>query len=316
MKKTLFAAALALASTAAFARTDALSLVPKDAVTVGVVHINQIRSSPLSSALFQNTDKVSANGEADRFLTEAGLDLGKDIDVVVVATSPRTSLGHEADVVVLAEGRFNVDRLTTALVSRGAVKKNAYLMLPNSEKSGAVAFPDSHLAIVGNEEAVTEALATRAAGGSGFAAAGLLGGYLTRIDPNATAWALVDVARASRLTSAPHVSERHTDGPHEALASAIKSVTTMGVWATDTGDALKLGAFGMANDTETLQLVEDTVRGALSAMRLTVKDKSPDMVSVLRRFDVERTTDSVRVTGTIPGNDLRKLIAKQRAEER
>jgi hypothetical protein len=313
MKKILVAAALTLVSTAAFAKTDALSLIPKDAVTVGVVHINQIRSSPLSSALFQNTDKVSSNGEADRFLTEAGLDPAKDIDVVVVATSPRTALGHDADVVVLADGRFNVDRLTKALETRGAVRKNGYFLLPDSEKQGAVAFPDAHLAIIGNETAVTEALATRAAGGSGFAAASLLGGYLPRIDPNATAWALVDITRATRLTGAPHVPQRN-DAPHEALASAIRNVTAIGVWATDTGDALKLGAFGLANDAETLQLVEDTVRGALSAMRLAVKDSQPDMVSVLRRFDVERTADSVRITGTIPGDALRKLMTKQRAE--
>jgi len=316
MKKVLISAALMLASTAAFARTDAMALIPKDAVSVGVVHINQIRSSPLSSALFTNTDKISANGEADRFLTEAGLDPARDIDVVVVATSARTALGHDADIVVIADGRFNVDRLTAALVNRGAVQKSGYLMLPHSDSSGAVAFPDSHLAIIGNESSVREALATRADGGSGFAAAGLLGGYLSRIDPNATAWALVDVARASRLTGGPHVAERHADAPHEALASAVKNMTMVGLWATDTGDALKLGAFGMANDTDTLQLVEDTVRGALSAMRLAVKDSQPDMVSVLRRFDVERTSDSVRITGTIPGSDLKHIIAKAHAAER
>ncbi len=316
MKKIFIAAALTLAATAAFARTDALSLVPRDAVTVGVVRINQIRSSPLTGMLFQNTDKMSTNGEADRFLTDAGLDPTKDIDVVAVATSPRSSLGHNADVLVLAEGRFSIDRLTSALVSRGAVKKNGYLLLPDSEKQSAVAFPDSHLAILGNESAVREALATRAAGGSGFEQAGLLGGYLSRIDPNATAWALVDVTRASRLGSGPHMSSHHGDAPHEALASAMKNVTTIGVWATDTGDALKLGAFGMANDAETLQDVEDAVRGALSAMRLAVKDSQPEMVTILRRFDVQRTSDSVRITGSVPGSEIRTLVAKHRAEAR
>jgi hypothetical protein len=77
--------------------------------------------------------------------------------------------------------------------------------------------------------------------------------------------------------------------------------------------ALKLGAFGMANDQETLELVEDTLRGALSAMRLAVKDSQPDMVSVLRRFDVQRTNDAVRISGTIPGDAQRKLMTKHRA---
>ncbi|HSP13916.1 MAG TPA: hypothetical protein VLV78_04100 [Thermoanaerobaculia bacterium] len=314
MKKVLVAAAILLAATAAVAKTDALSLIPKDAVTVGVIHINQIRSSPLSSMLFEHTDRVSSNGEADRFLTEAGLDPTKDIDVVVVATSPRATLGREADVVVFADGRFNVDRLTKALVSRGATQKNDYFLLPESEKPAAVAFPDARLVIIGTESAVAEALATRASGGSGFASAGFLGGYLSRLDPNATAWALVDVARASRLTGAPHVPHR-SDAPGAALAAAVRNISTVGVWATDTGDALKLGAFGLTNDEETLQLVEDTLRGALSAMRLAVKDSQPDMVSVLRRFDVQRSNDSVRISGSIPAEALRKMMTKHRAEK-
>jgi hypothetical protein len=314
MKRTLVAAVMLLAATAAFAKTDALSLVPKDAVTVGVVHLNQIRTGVLAAMLLEHTDKVSCNGEADKFLTEAGLDPTKDVDVVVVATSPRATFGHEADVVVFADGRFNVDRLTKALVSRGATKKDNYYLLPESEHPAAVAFPDSRLVIIGTEPAVVEALATRSSGGSGFASASFLGGYMSRLDPNATAWALVDVARASRLTGAPHVPHRE-DAPGQALAAAVRNISTVGVWATDTGDALKLGAFGMTTDDETLQLVEDTLRGALSAMRLAVKDSQPDMVSVLRRFDVERSKDSVRISGTIPGDALRKMMTKHRAEK-
>ncbi len=318
MKKVLIAAALTLAATAAMAKTDAMSLIPSDAVTVGVVRINQIRTSAIANALFENTDHVSSNGDADKFLTEAGLDPAKDIDIVVVATSPRTNLGHDADVVVLADGRFNVDRLTKTLVSRGATRKSSangvYFMLPDSNSHGAVAFPDSHQAIIGNEAAVTDALATRAKGGSTFATASLLGGNLSRLDPNATAWALVDVTRASRLGGAPHVPEGG-DASRQALAAAVRNISTVGIWATDTGDALKLGAFGMASDAETLQLVEDTLRGALSAMRLAVKDSQPDLVSVLRRFDVERNNDSVRISGTIPAESLRKVMTKHRAEK-
>lgn len=317
MKKMLIAAALTLVSAAAFARTDALSLIPSDAVTVGVVRLNQVRTSPLASALFEHTDHVSSNGDAERFLTEAGLDPMKDVDVVVVATSPRTSLGREADVVVLVDGRFNVDRITSALAKRGATKRSsangAYFMLPESESHGAVAFPDSHQAIIGSEGAVMEALATRAKGGSGFAANGLLGANLARVDTNATAWALVDLTRASRLAGAPHIPQGG-DATKQALSLALKNISTVGLWATDTGDALKLGAFGLSNDEDTLQLVEDTVRGALSAMRLAVKETQPDLVSALRRFDVSRSSNSVTITGTVPADTLRKAMAKKHAQ--
>ncbi|HVR41150.1 MAG TPA: hypothetical protein VMU84_18800, partial [Thermoanaerobaculia bacterium] len=75
----------------------------------------------------------------------------------------------------------------------------------------------------------------------------------------------------------------------------------------------KVGAVGLSNDAETLELLEDTIRGALSALRLAVKDKSPELVPVLRKFDVSRTDGSITLTGTIPADTLRDLMAKKRA---
>lgn len=296
-----------------FATDDALSLVPSNAVTVGMVKLGEMRTSPLSSVLFEHTDKMTTNSEAAKFLAEAGLSPTKDVDVVVVATSPRTNLGSEADVLVIAEGRFNAQKLTSALIARGAVKKNGYLVLPEDEgDKPAVAFPSASLVLAGTERAVAAALAARASGGTAFRSANGLGLDLGRIDTTATAWALVDVTRAARLTKGGTINTgRGHSG--DALATALKSVSTLAVWAKDKGNALELGAFGVSSDAETLQLIEDTARGALSALRLAVKDKQPEMVSVLRKFDVTRKNDYVRVEGSIPANTLRDIVAKKRA---
>jgi hypothetical protein len=324
-RKSLFAslaalAALALVTVPAMAKDDALSLVPANAVTVGLIKLNDLRSSPLSSMLLQHTDKMSTDGEAAMFLSDAGLAPLKDIDTLVVATSPRTALGTEADVVAIAEGRFNVERLTNALVERGAVKKDSYILLPEDKsgknpdhENGAVAFPSASLAIAGNERAVVAALAVRTAGGSGFRGQSGLGLELARVDPNATAWALVDVTRVQRLGNGGGHLNTGNGQSGQAMQAALKSISTVAVWATDTGDALKLGAIGLSSDTETLGLLEDTIRGALSAMRLAVKEKSPEMVSVLRRFEVTRKSDSIRIDGSIPADTLRDLMAKKSA---
>ncbi len=302
-------AALALP---ALAKDDALNLVPANAVTVGMVKVADMRTSPLSSMLFEHTDKMSADGEAEKFLLDAGLSPTKDVDAIVVATSPQSTLGSEADVLVVAEGRFQPEKLTNALVSRGAVKKDGYLSLPEKEGTAAVAFLSPSLAIAGNERSVIAALEARKSGGTGFRTRGLLGAQLSRVDDHATAWALVDVARAARLTNGGTI-ETGKGQSGDALKAAIKSLSTVAVWATDTGDALELGAVGLSGDAETLQLLEDTVRGALSALRLAVKDKAPEMVSVLRRFDVTRKSDSIRVEGSIPAATLRELMAKKQA---
>src|SRR6266550_1426921 len=117
MKKQFLAVAiLALAlAPAAFAKNDAMSLIPNDSVSVGVVRLSDMRSSPLSAALFTQTANVASDGDAQKFLTEAGLQPAKDVDVVVFATSPRTALGSQADFLIAADGRFNVERLTAAL---------------------------------------------------------------------------------------------------------------------------------------------------------------------------------------------------------
>ena len=115
----VFAAVAALALPA-LAADDALNLVPANAVTVGMVKVAEMRTSPLSGMLFQHTDRMSTDGEAEKFLLEAGLSPTKDVDVLVVATTPRTNLGTEAGVLVIAEGRFQPEKLTNALVSRGA----------------------------------------------------------------------------------------------------------------------------------------------------------------------------------------------------
>jgi hypothetical protein len=308
-------AAVAVLALPALAKDDALNLVPANAVTVGMVKLADMRTSPLSSLLFEHTDRMSTDGEAEKFLLEAGLSPKQDVDVIVVATSPRTTLGSDADVLVIAEGRFQPEKLTNALVSRGAVKKGAYILFPEKQghdENGAVAFLSPSMAIAGNERSVIAALDARKSGGTGFRTRGTLGLDLGRVDDNATAWALVDVTRAARLAKAGTINTgRGQSG--DALQSAIKSLSTIAVWAKDTGDALELGAVGLSGDTETLQLLEDTVRGALSALRLALKDTAPEMVSVLRRFDVSRKSDSIRVEGSIPAATLRELMAKKTA---
>jgi hypothetical protein len=309
--------ALALAP-AAFAKNDAMSLIPNDSVSVGVVRLADMRSSPLSAALFAQTAQITNDDDAMKFLREAGFQPTKDIDVVVFATSPRTNLGSDADFLLAADGRFNVERLTSALVSRGAVKKSsvngAYYAMPEksgTDHHGVVAFPDSHLALIGSEAAVLEALASRAAGGTSFLTASGLGRDMVRVDPHATAFVLVDVPRAQRITGAPRLDGKSAQS--QALGSALKNVSTVAIWATDTGDSLKLSALGLSNDSETLGLVEDTLRGALSAMRLAVQDNAPEMVSLLRKFTVTRTDTSVQISGSVPAETFKTWAAKAQA---
>jgi hypothetical protein len=319
-----FAAILALPA-AAKSGDDALALVPADAASVGVIHVADLRTSPLAARLFSDTDHISVAGDAQHFLDEARLNPREDVDLVVAAGSPKGAGGSDGWGLVLFEGRFDPARLSAALLERGATKKSTpagdYFLLPDKSKNasrheqGAISFASPHLVIAGSEAAVVTALAQRSAGGTGFTSGAGLGRHLSRIDSGASAWALVDVSRIPAKDSSMRRTQAHSSGddPARALVSSMKSVQFLSLQATTKGDALKLAATGVANDAETAGLMEDALRGVLAAWRLAAQEKSPETVSVLRKFTVSRDKETVSISGTLPGATVRALAEKKHA---
>ena len=310
------------------ASDDALSLVPADAAAVAVVRFSELRSSPLAGKLFANADTIAVDGDAARFLEDARLQPRKDVDTVVIAGMP-SSGGGDTPILVMFEGRFDPERLAAAAVGRGAEPRRApagdYYLLPEKSekgKKGAAAFVSRRLVIVGSEPEVIQALANREAGGTGFAGgAGPLGRQLGRIDRSAPAWALVDVSRHSfgrKGGATIHINREGTE-PAAALLGAMTSVSLFSLQATARGDALELSIGGVCADAETRQLIEDSLKGLLAMWRLAAQEKSPELVSALRKFTVTSSSDGVSVKGTLPGSFLRAMADKaerKRSEQR
>jgi hypothetical protein len=305
---------LALAGTlvygaAAAGPRDALSLVPLDATSVGFVRVADLRTNPFQLRIFEETDKLSADGEAARFLEEAGLNLRQDVDdIVVCAVSDSTPRG----ILLLAEGRFDPKKLSAAVAKRGAEPRVApggnYFRLSGSSNGsredrhpGAVAFVDARTVLAGSEPAVVSALWARASGGTGFASGQGLGRELRRVDPSSTAWALVDVAKWRPARPI------RSDSPAAGVVSTLKSVTLVTFQATVQGDALSLKATGLSPDEETRGLLEDALRGLTAAWRLSAQEKSPELVAAIRKIQVSRDGEGVTISGTVPGELLRSL---------
>jgi hypothetical protein len=321
------ACALALPAAARSGSDDALSLVPADAASVGVIHVADLRSSPLAARLFSDTDHISVAGDAQHFLDAAGLNPREDVDLVVAAGSPKGAGGSDGWGLVLFEGRFDPARLSQALVERGATRKSTpageYLLLKNENADApsrgngpaGIAFASTHLVIAGSESAVVTALAQRSAGGTGFSSGAGLGRHLSRIDSGASAWALVDVSRIPAKDAAVRHAQVSVSGNDAAtaLVSSMKSVQFLALQATAKGDALKLNATGLVSDDETAGLMEDALRGVLAAWRLAAQEKSPDTVSVLRKFTVSRDKATVSISGTLPGATVRAFAEKKHA---
>lgn len=314
----LLGVALAAPALAVRRTEDPLGLVPADAVTVGVVHWDALRSSPLAAKVLADVDHLSGDGDAARFMAETGLTPREDIDTIVIAMSG--GAGARESGVVLFEGRFDLARITKALTSRGAVRKASangagdYFQMNDKGSSGepgAVALIHRGLILCGNESSVTAALARKENGGDGGLTSGQgLGRHLARIDKDASAWALVDV---TRMPAAHPPGGDHEGEPSEALFGAMKSVSVVALQATVHGDSVDVAATGLSSDAENRDLIADSLRGVLAMWRLAVSEKSPEMVPIIRRFQIDTDADGVSIRGTLPGSFLRSLSETKHA---
>jgi hypothetical protein len=318
-------ALLAAASAFGVRRTeDPLALVPANAATVGVIHWSELRSSPLGAQVFSQMDHVSTDGDAARFLAETGLTPREDIDTVVVAMT-RPGAGESGDGLVIFEGRFDLARISGALVSRGATKQTGtsgeYYRLADEKgkRDGAVALVNPTLIVAGSEAAVLDALGRRESGGAGGLMSGQgLGKQLSRVDRDASAWALVDLTRFPATQNRKAHVDVHVesdDGPSQAIVGVMKSVSLLALQAKVHGDAIDVSATGLTDDAENRGLLADSLRGVLAMWRMAVQEKSPELVSVIRQFRVETDRDGVSISGTLPGSFLKTLAAERRAKK-
>jgi hypothetical protein len=194
-------ALLAAASAFGVRRTeDPLALVPANAATVGVIHWSELRSSPLGAQVCAQMDHVSTDGDAARFLAETGLTPREDIDTVVVAMT-RPGAGESGEGLVIFEGRFDLTRISGALVSRGATKQTGpsgeYYRLADEEASATAPWrsstePDRRGQRGGRPR---RARAPGVRGRRPDVRPGTRQAAL-RVDRDASAWALMDLTRS------------------------------------------------------------------------------------------------------------------------
>jgi len=283
---------------------DALALVPSDALAVGQVRFDKLKSSGASAGLLHETDAISSDGKASQFLHDAGLDPKRDVDTATLSLS--SSDGKQAGPLVVFEGRFDPAALSAATLSRGGTRVDSaafpYYRLPahageQSHETGAVAFVSAKVVIAGTETALLHALDAYAAGSAGLPAHSFLSDALSRVDRQSAAWAVVDTARLQQL----HPSARsNADGPAAQITSALRSLSLVSFQANVSDRVVSVSATGLAADEETRQNLEDMLRGLLAAWRMSAQEKEPDLVAAIRKIRVTRTDDGVTISGDIP----------------
>jgi hypothetical protein len=284
---------------------DALALVPSDALAVGQVRFDKLKSSGASAGLLHETDAISSDGKASQFLHDAGLDPKRDVDTATLSLS--SSDGKQAGPLVVFEGRFDPTALSAATMSRGGTRVDSaafpYYRLPahageQPREAGAVAFVSRKVVIAGMETALLHALDAYAAGSAGLPARSFLSDALSRVDRQSAAWAVVDTARLQQLH--PSSSHGSSEGPAAQITSALRSLSLVAFQANVSERVVSVSATGLAADEETRQNLEDMLRGLLAAWRMSAQEKEPDLVAAIRKIRVTRNDDGVTISGDIP----------------
>lgn len=309
-KRTVLTFLIVLLAIPAVAGTDELlSIVPVDAVSVGVVRIDELKTGQFGGLLLEHNSAITTNGEAMEFLQEAGLDPMSDVSAVLFAVLPRAGDPAEGELLLLVEGNFDPARLAAAITRRGAVPESsaggvAYYRLDTDhegdepEKTPVVGFVSRTLTIAGTEEAVVKALEQRAAGGSNFLAASNIGRDLGRIDRKASSWAMMDVQRSARMGRS--MMDELGDEHSQSFGKALRYVSTMGVWATERKGNIEFGGVVLTADGETRVLLEDVVRGITAGWRMAAREDDPEWLPVIRSFQIGRDDAGVSIKGAIP----------------
>lgn len=165
-----FAFGAILLALPAFASVDStlLALVPQDATVIAGARVDEVKDSPFGQFVLAN---MQMEGEEFRkFVDETGFDPRRDLREIVMATLAGAS-GNEGDrTIIIGKGVFNTVRILAAARRAGGEVTNyqgvEIVSHTGQRNSGAVAFLDSGLAVIGDSAMVKQAIDRRGKGAS------------------------------------------------------------------------------------------------------------------------------------------------------
>lgn len=319
MRKTAsFAAVVILLAGVAVAAPpttqELLRHVPAAATVVVAVDCAALRSQPLVQQwlLEHQTAWSGHDADVDRFLSDAGLDPLRDVDTMIVAIDSE----KDGEVLALFAGRYDPTSLGAAMVKQGATasKVNGVDVFtlpadhPNAKHDQAVvALPSAELVIAGDAAAVQAAL-TGGRVQSNLATTEIAAG---RVDPRAHFWAVAVVPEQVRRKAGEVTIDAEGEGGEmvRGLLTAGGTVKRVAVQAS-LGKELELSGVALSDSKEDAELLRDSAKGAVAAMRLHVKDRSPELVEVLREVDIRADGTQVSGRATVPVQLILKWMSE------
>ena len=263
-------------------------LVPSDTQLAVGLRLDMMRAAPAYRTLEFHAPK----GWLDELTKRTGLDPRRDITELLI-----TFNGHEA--VALARGRFEVQRLESALAESGAKRlPHGQRTLFGTEDAAAV-FLDSTTAAVGPARRLRSVI-----DGPGGIPAPILAA-LVALPPQSQAWvAATGVSQWLRVPEFRGDGALNSDNFNRILGS-LQTVTG----AAELGGSIDLRLAGECATPDAAKMLHDAFKGFLGLGRLAMGAENADLLRFYDSVSIVKQDRAVRVSALIPADLVEKLAA-------
>jgi len=281
-----------------------LALLPQDARVIGAMNFNRIRDAEIYK-LFK---KYAANTPFESrdyrmFVDRTGFDLETDLKNIYFAGTGLENV-HQSRGMFIATGEFRPEKITAFIESENkspeklsVATEGQYKVYRVPGEDLAFCFPDSQTLIGGKDSLVTAALQRINTENQ------LSNDLETALDPiryKSDSWIWMNTEKF--LASLPS----------SELSTRIKSLQAVrnGQMSVSVVKDIKFSGICNCNDTENAENIEDMIRGAIAAAKLTYSDDR-ESIDILNTIKVTVSGSRVEISFDMSYNDVEHLLRKK-----
>lgn len=286
---------------------EGAELIPGDTTFAMSVDVPAILESNLYKTLRANEGYFGTNrANFYRFAEATGLDPAKDVQRVLFIA--RTGGEQMAQMTGIVIGSFDGRKVHDYLVESGLPVRQVegmdiFEMVVVADRCVfCLAVIDSSTAAFGAGETLDTIAKIRKGTEKGLSEEERAGRLMRRVGRHPEAWGIL---RAENLTGAMMGMFQRITGDTSALdvLGPIQEVS----FSFDTAEPLRLLVEMAASTEDDALLVADVLKGAESVGRIALREARPEMGGFLSDIVIEADTGIVRLSGSIPSNDIRSL---------
>jgi hypothetical protein len=271
-----------------------LNLVMPDAKVLAGINVQKAKTSAFGQFLLT---QMPAGDGLNSFITATGFDPRQDLDEVLMASNSQGK--SKSNGLVIARGTFSADRIAAALAkdSKHAAQTYSGAQLITGTgigDNGAIAFLSSNIAIAGDLASVKAAI-DRSSGNN-------------VIDPVLAAKvAAFAAADAWSVTTSPiSLGDGEKDNP---VASALKTVQEASA-SVVLSSPVQISAEALAGSDQDATSLSDVLKFVVMMFQ------SNPQASLLNALSVTTDHSTVRVSLTIPEDQLEQIIKSAKPDEK